>query len=397
MSSNVQSIRSSSIFSNYSYLLFLFFTLTRPISIIDMGIPFFRDFYAIVFGYIFLLYILITASKVTIDRTGFLILLFIIFCGMSFAWGTHQFRDFSKLTLPFVFFFYTRTCILEKDKIDSFFKFYIIGFFIPLILSTICIVLGLNIQAVEFLSKVPRHSGVYNGAHTLAYQMSFFSFVFCYNLFLSDNKNRNIKIFCWIMFIFTVFCLFKSYTRTAYIGFVLFWGIFFFGNNRKYFYILAMILVIIGTLFSYQLSNIFLKQKGEADLNVASSGRIEIWEAYSSSFIDSSFPEKVLGKGIGWKVPGTPGAHNEFLQLLIENGLVGLFLYASILISILIDIFSCRNVKIKYFFGGILIPLIIMSFGSNVIISFFELSILLWIFMGFFYNLNEMNNEMTNK
>ena len=166
--------------NRYAYFIFLIFAVTRPISLVHFQIPFFLDIFALGFSYLFLILMLISIRKMVIDRTGFLILIYLLLLVTSFAWGT-EFREFAKLTLPIVFFFFTTTCISEKYKIDSFFICHVIGFLIPLILSTVFIILGLNIQMVEFLSKVPRHSGVYNGAHTLAYQMSFYSFIFCYN------------------------------------------------------------------------------------------------------------------------------------------------------------------------------------------------------------------------
>ena len=179
MNSTKQNNESLNTFNRFAYFLFLIFAVTRPISLVDTHIPFFLDLFALGFCYIFLIFILVSVRKIVIDRTGILILIYLLYCVASFAWGT-EFREFSRLTLPFVFFFFTTTCVYEKIKIDSFFIFFQIGFLIPLILSTVFILLCWNIQLVEHLSKVPRHSGVYSGAHTLAYQMSFFFIHICF-------------------------------------------------------------------------------------------------------------------------------------------------------------------------------------------------------------------------
>ena len=206
--------------------------------------------------------------------------------------------------MPFVFFFFPKTCICEKQRIDSFFSFYQIGFLIPLLLSTAFIILGLKIQLVEYLSEVPRHSGVYYGAHALAYQMSLFSFIFCYNYFLSDNRNKNIRLLSLLMLFLSIYCLYQSHTRTAYIGFVLFWGKFLYSITKKYFIFFFALFFILVLLYSSHISNIFLKNDLEPDLNVASSGRVELWDKYFDEFLNSSVPEKMIGKGIGWKLEG---------------------------------------------------------------------------------------------
>ena len=72
-----QNNESFSTFNRYAYFLFLIFAITRPISLVDIGIPLFLDIYAIGFGYLFLIFILISVRKIVIDRTGILILTFL--------------------------------------------------------------------------------------------------------------------------------------------------------------------------------------------------------------------------------------------------------------------------------------------------------------------------------
>jgi O-antigen ligase len=188
--------------------------------------------------------------------------------------------------------------------------------------------------------------------------MLVFAFIFCYETFITDK--RKTRLLNYSMLILAVYCQFQSHTRTSYIGFVLFWAIFFFGTSKKYFYYL-MIVVIAGSLiFSSQITSIFVKKEGEIDFNVATSGRVNLFRDYSEAFLDFSISEKFLGKGIGWTLPGKFGAHNDWLKLLYQTGIVGISLYISILISILYDIYLCKKKLFKQYYGAIVIAFSIM-------------------------------------
>jgi O-antigen ligase len=377
-------------FIYFGYFIILFFALTRPLTATDTKIPFLLDIYSIGVSYFLMVLLLISLRKIKIERTGILILIFCLYCIMSFAWGSNP-QGFTKLLLPFVFFFSAITFFKTKQQIEHFLVFYKVGFFIPLLISTIFIILGIRIQMVEFWNQVPRHAGVYSGSHVLAYQMLFFSFIFCFYQSLSIKSNTVIKCFATIMLVLSVYCLYQSHTRTALIGFILFWSIFLWGFNRKYFFIFSFICILFAIFFSSLISNIIWKKVDQPDINRATSGRVELWEDYYQGFRESSLPEKLLGKGIGWKGQGA-GFHSDYLSLLVTTGIIGLMLYLLILISLLYDIFLRRHHKLSYLFLSILISVGIMNFGSNAVISRFELSTLFWLLMGLQYKFSILEN-----
>jgi O-antigen ligase len=194
------------------------------------------------------------------------------------------------------------------------------------------------------------------------------------------------------MLVLSTYCLYQSHTRTALIGFVLFWSIFLWGNYKRIFLIGGILVLILSFFFLGNISRLIWKKEKQADINVATSGRIGIWENYYQTFKDSSIPEKFLGRGLGWKNPG-PGFHNDYLKLLLNLGIIGLILYLILLFSLLYDIYMCKERKIKYIFGGIVISLSIINFGSNTVISRFELSQYFWMIMGIYYNLDLLGKK----
>ena len=83
----------------------------------------------------------------------------------------------------------------------------------------------------------------------------------------------------------SLYCLYQSHTRTAFIGFVVFWAGFLYGVNKKYFRFFILIILILSVFFSSQLTNIFLKKEYDPDINVATSGRIDLWDRYFDEFL----------------------------------------------------------------------------------------------------------------
>ena len=78
--------------------------------------------------------------------------------------------------------------------------------------------------------------------------------------------------------------------------------------------------------------------------------------------------------------------HNNYLNLLMSLGVVGLLMYLTILASLFWDLFTCGlERKLRYFYLGLIVSVAIMNFFSNAVIFRVELSQYFWLFMGFFY------------
>jgi len=172
--------------------------------------------------------------------------------------------------------------------------------------------------------------------------------------------------------------------------------IYFWGTNKKHFILAIIAGFLVLTAASQQVKTIFLKTRTEQyDLNAASSGRLTLWGHNIQLFLDSTIPQKILGRGLGIesKHGGIIGSktdvwapHNDYLSLLMSLGAIGLFLYLALLASLFWDIYTCRLDKsTRYFFLALIVSVAIMNFLSNAIIFRLELSQYFWLFMGFFY------------
>lgn len=302
----------------------------------------------------------------------------------SIIWGS-EIRKTAKTILPFIVFFSVQTIITDVKQLRVLLIFLVIGFLIPIALSTYNIVLGQSIQMIEWHNKMPRFAGAFTGIHTLSYSMLFFSFLYCILNHVYKFKSILNKIVIGILVILSAYCLYKSLTRTVMIGFIIFWLIYLWGTNKKAFFAAVLLSALIGIVFSDHIYTIVFK-KDDIDLNVATSGRVELISNNVNLFLESSLAQQLFGRGHGHdqRFP----YHNDYIALLLEIGIIGLLLYLILLFYLLWDVFLCKNKKTKYLFGAILISIFIMNLGSNAVVFRFELSQYFWMIMGIFYILN---------
>lgn len=367
------------------FLVLIGFAILRPLSLMayDVGVTGFNvlEFMGIAVSYLLLIPFIMGLRQFQPNRIVFFSLLFCLYCAASLCWGS-EVRKVAQTTLPFLLFFSVRIFITRQSQMNTLLTALVLGFLIPITLSTYNVALGRNIQMVEFWNKLSRHSGAFAGSHILAYTMFFFSFFFClFNHFVQPSR-RLLRFAIGAFFLLSIYCLYQSHTRTALIGFIAFWFIYLWGKNRKSFFAAIVVSALAGIIFYGHINSLIWK-KNERDLNTATSGRFTMWEDNIQIFLDSTIPQQLLGRGLGHD--HRIAFHNDYLTLLASLGIIGLFLYLILLVCLLWDIFLCRNEKTKYLFGAILLSVAIMNFGSNAVVFRVEFSQYFWLIMGLFY------------
>jgi len=243
---------------------------------------------------------------------------------------------------------------------------------------------------VEYLNKLPRHAGAFSGSHVLAYIMLFFSFLYCLAQRTPQLKKAHFRFVISIFLLLSIYCLYQSHTRTALFGFVIFWFIYLWGKNKKIFFVSIVLAIFAGFIYLDNINSLIWKKAQERDLTRATSGRTTFWMDNIELFFVSSLPRQLIGRGLGHDDHFL--FHNDYIALLMNLGVIGLFLYLFMLITLLWDIFLFNDKKIKFLFGGILLSSAIMSFGSNAVFSRLELSQYFWLAMSLFYNIAQIRN-----
>jgi hypothetical protein len=368
------------------FLVLIGFALLRPLSLMgreDFGIGAIgiTEIMGVGISYLLILLLLAGMRQIKFDFLSLFILAFIFYAIESLLWGS-EIRRTSQTILPFVLFFSIRTFITEIKQARVLLIFLVLGFIIPIAFSAYTIFLGKSIQLIEWHNQLPRFAGAFTGIHTLSYSMLFFSFLYCILHYIYRFRNSLNRFLVGVILVLSAYCLYKSLTRTAMVGFILFWFIYLWGANKRAFFIAILLSIIVGVVFSDHIYSIVFK-KEKIDFNTATSGRVTLFVNNIKLFTNSSFTQQLFGRGLGHE--HRFAFHNDYISLLIELGITGLLLYLILLFYLLKDIFLSQDKKIKYLFGAILISIAVINFGSNAVIFRIEFSQYFWAIMGLFY------------
>ena len=329
--------------------------------------------------------------------------MFCLYCFVSILWGS-QLRIVTQVTLPFILFFAARVMIKKPEEIKLLLTVLIIAYSVLLIGSFYQIMQGTSIKMVESITGIERHAGIFKKIKPFSFAMYLFSIIFYFQIIINRLNSGQIKWALFFLLLISLFCIFKSYARSAYIGLMIFWATSLWGYNKKYFTVVLILSLIIGFIFYTPLWEIFFKVE-KFDVNVATSGRIYIWEHNINLFLKSGFDRILAGHGLGVVSSGVIGSrneiwssHNDYLHVLMALGSIGLVLYFLIYLVLLKDVFLSKldNIK-KYFYYGIILSMIAMNFASGVTLFQVGISQQFWMLIGLFYIYRDLNLNSDTK
>lgn len=389
--------------ANYStgFIFLILFCIFRPLTLINANIKIgglnILEIFAIIISYILLFCIALNFRKIKFDFISVSIIWFCSYCYISILWGSHV-RSVTQVTLPFALFFAIRVMVNEPKQIKLLVTIVIIAYCLPLVGSLYDITKGESVYMVESITEIARYSGMFEMLKGLAYSMFFISVYFYIQVIINQLKNRKIKWALLFLLVMSFLCLYKSYVRTAYLGVAFFWFIALYGYNKRYFYIILISSLIIGMLYIGILHQIFFKTQ-QFDANTASSGRMLLWGHNIKIFLRSNFDRKLLGYGFGGGSTGVFGSenqlwhtHNDYLELLVRAGGIGLLVYLLIHFILLKDVYRSIVAKsTKYFYYGIIFSITIMNFFSGMLLYQVTMSQQFWMIIGFFYVFRDFN------
>jgi O-antigen ligase len=208
-----------------------------------------------------------------------------------------------------------------------------------------------------------------------------FIFLSILSFALYDLRNKTFDIIIGILFL--VPCVIWVF-RTSILGSMVAISIFLFVKYKlkslPYFVFVGAIFISIFLFFPSVKSKMFNKNfdgeqilEGERKIDkndIDSNGRFEMWDWSLKNFYENN---KLEGSGSGTlqavfykrkAEEGTVGiVHNDYVQILCDNGLIGLILYLSIFLTILLHTFSIYQNK----FNSDLIRLTAITAGASAI------------------------------
>ncbi|MFX0195829.1 MAG: O-antigen ligase family protein [Candidatus Hodarchaeota archaeon] len=207
--------------------------------------------------------------------------------------------------------------------------------------ALVCIFVFL-IGPVEVHYSLGERKGWFYSLHNAGLLMSAISPFILLQILQSKGARRCFYIFVEIALFAAIF---STFARSAWLAISIQIGITFFlwrkQKTIKFLLMLSMIIIAILILMPpRELTQRFSDMSYINDpynYRKLGSGRVGFWEDNIYAFLNSSLSEKLFGRGFRSSTFVTEievGAHNDFVDLLSNNGLVGLALYSWFIIRL---------------------------------------------------------------
>lgn len=381
-------------------LLFIFFFF-RPIMFVDIGWLVFglnvtEVFAIIATGILIVAFILraIVTKNINISVVDFFLfsfVLWVLFIYLLYIDRSHI-KDAAKFVLPFVTYFVLKNVIANVNDYARFIKIMLVGYALPILGSTFLIVQGKGLYTVLFWNNLARFSGLYTNPHNLGHCMSLYLMVLAiyavicaeYDSLVPLLKQRIFFIFSLMLSVFALYCLYKSYVRTCFFGVIFFVYYYLFRVNKKILAFFSAIMGIVLVLSAAVLYTIFFDMVDSAknpDKSQFGSGRPTIWMHNVEEFVSQPLDSILAGVGVGninthiksrQQVGDMLNSHNDFLDVLTQTGIIGLFLFLAFQFCLLQKIRLLEG-KERYIFLALFLTVTFMNFVSNSYVTRFGL------------------------
>lgn len=309
-----------------------------------------------------------------------------------------DFKAYVKLVLPPITFMVLKRAISTQQQYLSLLRLMICGFAIPIALSAYAIYEGKGLAARIFWTGLERYSGVYNGIHTMGHNMGFLIMCVCIYLMLRERRMKDLATripmasFLLILCGAALYCLFHGQVRTVYVGLFVFFAIVLIQYSKRWFMLFLGAVVVSLVMFASIYSTVFFDVvdvfSGHRDVKEAGSGRPLIWQHNLKVFVNLPVDQKIAGVGIGNyltdpfrdinaadKITSEHvwNSHNDYLEMLMEIGVVGLLLTTWLYVVIAKRALQMER-RGRIVFLGLLCAVAVMNVLSNSYIARFGLA-----------------------
>ena len=246
--------------------------------------------------------------------------------------------------------------------------------------------------------------GIFTSAHNAAISLSIAIFILIYFL-----RSFSIGLKVWIisLIILGFYFLIFTYTRTGLAALIISVVYYMYSINKgfqiiKLIFILSFIFIPVYFVFktNESLTNKLIDKRTDSELSVetAGSGRYVIWSINLKHWTELSIEEKIFGVGneraltyMQSKIGKPFFSHNEFIDVLLINGLLGLILYLFYLVG-LIKFIRKKTGGVRNFVSATFVSYLIIMFFQGGHFFLFEMIFALIITYGYQINLNQIKN-----
>ena len=317
--------------------------------------------------------------------------------------------DFYFIYIIFYYYFYNakienRISNIKHSNVRKYFILTVLlSFIIPIIFGIYQLIFHRGYIGPEGLNRI---YGTFTHPNIFAFTLLFLFFVLMilYTKVMNREEKTKEKNLMSLFIFITLFCLIYTFTRSAWIGAILFLGLWIvlykktkIFNVIYYFCATVFLCVLIinyTPLKYYNFNNInFIRRITTSDTSVSSTEwRINSWRemsnyVYKSPYIGFGLDTyRLLREKQVYSVYEDPYyAHNDYLQILIELGIIGLIFYLNLIFQTLYRVYkkylgNKDKIFILTLFGIIIIFGI--GFADNILMST-SLQWLLWSYIAF--------------
>lgn len=393
------------------YLLLGVFAFLRPVLFVDLGLQVgglnLFELSAIALSAVLFGGLLIHAALTRSIRLSVIDLLiagFVLWCITIFLAYVERadVRELAKFVLPFLTYIVVKSVAQDRDRHRKLMWVMILGFSIPVLASAGLIAVGLGVDRINYWTGEIRYLGVYTGPHNMAHNMTFLLMLMGV-YFLVDKAgtykawsamSRPRKVLIVALAGAALYCLFFSAVRTALIGLLVFWFVVLWFHNRRLLLIGAALVSVTVLVFSGELKNrlfyeAVMSERTGAGVKELASGRPRIWQDNLSEFVTLPLDRQLAGVGIG-NDASKPGSdlsqiiesHNDFLQVLMQTGIVGFVLFIGLQFAVLRAILRLEGYE-RSAFLAVFIAVTVMNFSSNSYVARFGLAQMLYVLLAY--------------
>lgn len=286
-----------------------------------------------------------------------------------------------KMLIPLLSYTLVKNVVRDSSQYRKLLFWMILGYSIPLIASVLLIATGQGLEYVSYWTGIPRWEGIYTGSHNLGHSMTLFLITLVLYLRLTAENGdagavkarTSTYITFGVLAALAIYCLYMAQVRSAILGLLIFATIYLFHFNRRLLFLGATGLVVLAVVtlpywMPVLLPDVWLVEHGRADVSAIGSGRQTFWlhniELYASLPIDRQIAGVGLGNRDSFSTDDVIDSHNDWLDVLMQTGLVGVLLLFVLQVVMFRAILRVPG-RERYAFLGAFLAVNVMMFVSN--------------------------------
>jgi len=289
------------------------------------------------------------------------LIVFVLWAILGFFVNFYNRSGFENITsLLYIYNFFVMTVMVIlfslpqwKEHRDNFIRFYVVCSFCEIVVALMIEVL----HGARTFSDFHKFTGTLGVHHAMMGNFLVLSFGVASCAFF-ELRGKTERLFSLFVAFLSVGAILLSGTRSAILGILLAIPISILLLIRVKWSVLLVVLSIIAVFAATQIfsmdiaaikstvARVFLKSVNTSSTDLSAYGRFLIWNGVYEHAMYGPWVQKIIGIGVGsfttlkfsyYLEAGTftTGAHNNFLHVFVEAGIVGFIIFAAIFISII--------------------------------------------------------------